>query len=107
LVRSCHEIAVIPEVKIQTVRQVVESCARAEPHPFLKCGDRVKVKFGPLAGITGILVRKKDQFRLVLSVEALNTSIAVEIDGAAVELENRPTMLTGRPVPIRVPAYTF
>ena len=107
LVRSCHEIAVIPEPEIQAVRQILESHVQAEPHPFLKCGDRVKVKFGPLAGITGILVRKKDQFRLVLSVEALNTSIAVEIDGAAVELENRPTMRTGQPVPIRVPAHIF
>jgi len=107
LLRSGDQIAVIPELEIQAVRQIVESCVQAEPHPFLKCGDRVRVKAGPLAGIEGIIVRKKDQFRLVLSVEALNRSIAVEIDGAAVALENRPTIRTGQPVPIRVPAYTF
>ena len=107
LLRSGDQIAVIPEAEIQAVRQIVESRVQAEPHPFLECGDRVKVKFGPLAGIEGILVRKKDQFRLVLSVEALNRSIAVEIDGAAVALENRPTIRTGQPVPLRVPPYTF
>ena len=107
LLRSGDQIAVIPELEIQAVRQIVESRVQAEPHPFLRCGDRVRVKDGPLAGIEGILVRKKDQFRLVLSVEALNRSIAVEIDGAAVAFENRPTLRTGQPVPIRVPAYTF
>ena len=107
LLRSGDQIAVIPEEEIQAVRQILESRIQAEPHPFLQCGDRVKVKFGPLAGIEGILVRKKDQFRLVLSVEALNRSIAVEIDGTAVELENRPMIQAGKPVPTGVPAYTF
>lgn len=85
LVRSCDQIAVIPDPEIEAVRQVVGVCLRAEPHPFLKCGDRVRVKAGPLAGIEGILFRKKDQFKLILSVDLLHRSIAVEVDGAAVE----------------------
>jgi len=107
LLRSGDQIAVIPEPEIQAVRQIVRSRVQAEPHPFLKCGDRIRVKFGPLAGIEGILIRKKDQFRLVLSVEALNRSIVVEIDGTEVELENRPTAGRGRQVLVSVPAYSL
>ena len=88
LVRSSDRFAVIPEHEIEAVRQVVGVCLRAEPHPFMKCGDRVRVKSGPLAGIEGILFRKKDQFNLILSVELLHRSIAVEVDGAAVEPVN-------------------
>jgi len=104
LVRSGDQIAVIPEVEIQAVRQIVQSRVRAEPHPFLKCGDRVRVRFGPLVGIEGVLVRKKDQFRLILSVEALNRSIAVEIDEAAVELDSSPSLRVAQPAPTSISA---
>jgi transcription antitermination factor NusG len=75
----------IPREEIAAVRQVVESPLRIEPHPFLKCGDRVRVKYGPLAGLEGLLVRKKNQFQLVLSVEAMQRSAAVEVEGSEVE----------------------
>jgi len=56
-----------------------------EPHPFLRCGDRVRVTCGPLEGIEGTLLRKKNALRLVLSVEMLMKSVAVEIDASMVE----------------------
>jgi transcription antitermination factor NusG len=56
-----------------------------EPHPFLKCGDRVRVKSGPLEGVEGILTRKKNLFRLVLSVELLRQAVALDIDAYLVE----------------------
>jgi transcription antitermination factor NusG len=105
LVRSCDQFAVIPEQEIEAVRQVVGVCLRAEPHPFMKCGDRVRVKSGPLAGIEGILFRRKDQFKLILSVELLHRSIAVEVDGAAVEPMNRGGIATEQRVKIGLPAY--
>lgn len=75
----------IPDEQIDAVRRLVEGPLRAEPHPFLKCGDKVRVTSGPLQGIEGILVRKKNLTRLVLSVEMLAKSIAVEIDAWRVE----------------------
>jgi transcription antitermination factor NusG len=78
-------IALIQDDEIQTVRRAVEGPFRVEPHPFLKCGDRVRVLRGPLEGVEGILVRKKNLFRLVLSVEMLAQSVAVEIDVSDVE----------------------
>ena len=75
----------IPTEEIETVRRLVESPLQVEPHPFLKCGDLVRIKSGPLEGIAGILVRKTRGFRLVLSVEMLSKSIAIEVDVNMVE----------------------
>ncbi len=52
----------------------------AEPHPYLKVGRRVRVKYGALAGMEGILVRKKEKFRLVISLELIMRSVMVEVD---------------------------
>ncbi len=79
------QAATIPEEEIEAIRKTVEGNYRVEPHPFLKCGQRVRVKCGSLSGIEGILVRKKSVFRLVLSVQMLAQSVAVEIDAADVE----------------------
>ncbi|MGH9432793.1 MAG: transcription termination/antitermination protein NusG [Terriglobia bacterium] len=75
----------ITQQEIDAIRQLIETKLRVEPHPFLKVGDRVRVKSGPLAGFEGVLVRKKNQCRLVLSVELLQKSVATEVDAAAVE----------------------
>jgi transcription antitermination factor NusG len=77
--------AEIPNSEIAAIRQMVESTLRVEPHPFLNDGDLVKIKAGPLAGLEGVVSRKKDALRLVLSIQILGQSAAVEIDGCVVE----------------------
>jgi transcription antitermination factor NusG len=77
--------AVIPEEEIEAIRRSVEGSYRVEPHPFLKCGERVRVTRGSLEGVEGILIRKKSLYRLVLSVNMLAQSVAVEIDASDVE----------------------
>ena len=77
--------AAIPEVEIEAIRRTVQGNLRVEPHPFLRCGDRVRVTRGSIQGVEGILVRKKNIFRLVLSVEMLAQSVGVEVDAADVE----------------------
>jgi len=77
--------APIPLAEIEAVRQAVSHGFNAEPHPFLKSGDRVRVKSGPLKGLEGVLARKKNFYRLVLSVELLVKSVSVEVDVADVE----------------------
>ena len=92
LVSNAGQPAAIPPAEIEAIRRAVESGARVEPHPFLKCGEWMRVKSGPLAGIQGILVRKKNLCRLVLSVEMLGKSAAVEVDGFLVErVSGKPT----------------
>jgi transcription antitermination factor NusG len=79
-----EHVALIPEIEIQAIRKTLEGAFRVEPHPFLKCGERVRVIRGTLDGVEGILVRKKNQTRLVLSVAMVAQSVAVEIDAADV-----------------------
>ena len=80
-----ERVAIIPEAEIQAIRKAVEGPFRVEPHPFLKCGERVRVTRGSLEGVEGILVRKKNLYRLVLSVDMMAQSVAVEIDATDVE----------------------
>ena len=88
LVSCAGQPAAIPTDEMDALRRAVESGASVEPHPFLKCGDWVRVKSGPLAGVEGILVRKKNLCRLILSVEMLGKAASVEIDGFLVERAN-------------------
>jgi transcription antitermination factor NusG len=63
----------------------VDSKIRIEPHPFLRCGDWVQVKSGPLADVEGILLRKKGSCRLIVSMHLLGKSVAVEVDAWRVQ----------------------
>jgi transcription antitermination factor NusG len=80
-----ERVAIVPEAEIEAIRRAVEGDFRVEPHPFLKCGERVRVTRGSLEGIEGILLRKKNVYRLVLSVAMMAQSVAVEIDATDVE----------------------
>lgn len=75
-----ERVSTIPEEEIEAVRRTIEGKFRVEPHPFLRCGERVRVIKGSLEGLEGVLARKKNLFRLVLSVQMLAQSVAVEID---------------------------
>ncbi len=76
--------AALPESELLSLRSGLEG-VRAQPHPYLKIGRRVRVRSGPLAGTEGILLRQKDHFRLVISIDLIMRSIAVEVDGCDVE----------------------
>jgi len=80
-----ERIATVPEEEIEAIRKTVEGPFRVEPHPFLRCGERVRVIRGSLEGVEGILTRKKNLYRLVLSVDMLAQSVSVEIDAMDVE----------------------
>lgn len=80
-----ERIAVIPNEEIDSIRRAVDGPFRVEPHPFLRCGERVRVTRGSLEGVEGVLLRKKSLYRLILSVDMLAQSVAVEIDASDVE----------------------
>ena len=80
-----EEIAVIPDGEIEAIQRAVEGPSSVEPHPFLKCGMRVRVIRGALEGVEGILIRKKNLLRLVLSVDMLAQSVSVEVHASDVE----------------------
>jgi transcription antitermination factor NusG len=53
-----------------------------EPHEFLTVGQRVRINSGAFEGLEGIVVRQKNSIRLIVSVQAIQQSIAVEISAA-------------------------
>jgi transcription antitermination factor NusG len=73
------------ESDIETLRAGMRSAACMQPHPYLTVGSRVRIARGPLEGMEGILVRKKNICRLVLSLELIARSAAVEVDAADIE----------------------
>ncbi len=79
------QVAVVPSAEIEAIQRAVAGHYRIEPHPFLRCGMRVRVTRGALEGVHGILVRKKNLSRLVLSVPMLSQSVAVEVNSWDVE----------------------
>jgi transcription antitermination factor NusG len=74
----------VPDSEITQLRQSV-AFGRVEPHPYLKVGSRVRVVRGPLLGVEGVLVRKKNVLKLVLSVEVIMHSLAIELSVYDVE----------------------
>jgi transcription antitermination factor NusG len=68
--------------EIETLRQGMVNPMRIAPHPYLKVGRRVYVEHGPFAGTQGILVRRRDGCRVVVSIDLLMRSVAVEVDEA-------------------------
>lgn len=91
--------APVPAEDINAIQRIIERGLSAEPHPFLKCGDRARVVSGPLEGLEGILTRKKNFYRLVLSVDALERSISVEVETADVERVRSGNGATAFPSP--------
>jgi transcription antitermination factor NusG len=75
----------LPDQEIDALRQGLARAIRIEPHPYLKVGRRVRVTTGPLQGLEGILARKKNSSRFVISLDLIMRSVAAEIDVAELE----------------------
>ena len=71
--------APIPQLEMDAIRRAVESRHAIQPYLFAESGDRMHVTDGPMAAIEAVLVREKSLHCLVLSVELLQKSVAVEI----------------------------
>jgi transcription antitermination factor NusG len=77
--------APIPETEIDSVKAVLQSGLPASPWPYLRAGERVRIRSGAMDGVEGVLLRDKDSLRVVVSVELLQRSVAVEIDRDVLE----------------------
>lgn len=75
----------IPHEEVDAIQRIVESGVPVFPHAYFRQGDHVRVVAGPLAGVEGLYVRDKNRGRLVVSIDLLQTSVAVEVDAAFVE----------------------
>lgn len=77
--------AALPDDEIEALKKGMVRGVRAEPHPFLSVGRRVRVKAGPLEGVEGIVVRRKNRLRLVISLDLIHRAAAVEVEAADLE----------------------
>jgi transcription antitermination factor NusG len=75
-----HTPATIPDVQIDALRLAIQSGLSLGPWPFLKVGQKVRIERGVLAGLEGLLSRNVSAWNLVVSVDALRRSFAIEIE---------------------------
>jgi transcription antitermination factor NusG len=76
----------VPTLEVLRIREFLDRGFRAEPYPYLKIGRRVRIVRGPFEGMEGIVVRKKNCYRFVISLDLIMRSVATELD--AVDLES-------------------
>jgi transcription antitermination factor NusG len=77
--------AAVPDSEMRALQAGTSAPQGAMPHPYLQEGCKVRVKRGPLAGTEGRLIRRKERFRLVLSIDLIMRSVMFEVDEADVE----------------------
>jgi transcription antitermination factor NusG len=88
IVGTGSRIMAIEDAEIEAIRTAVNSGKPVEPCAYLAVGDRVCVTEGAMAGIQGILVRYSNRHQLILSVELIHGSMAIEIDArSAVKID--------------------
>ncbi len=75
----------LPDAEMEVLQSGLSRSPSAGPHPFLAVGRRVRITGGPFAGLEGILKRKKSSLRVVVSLELIQRSVAVDVDTADVE----------------------
>jgi transcription antitermination factor NusG len=74
----------LPTEEIESLRAGLQ-LRNAEPHPFLNVGEKARIRTGPLSGFEGVVLRNKNDVRLVLTIDLIMKSVAVEVDVADLE----------------------
>jgi transcription antitermination factor NusG len=75
----------IEDSEMEMLQRVIE-CKAIEPHPYITTGDKVRVKAGPLEGIVGVVLRKANGFRFIVTLDLIGKSVALDIERSALEL---------------------
>lgn len=75
----------IPDEQIDAVRTIIEERLNWQSYPFLKIGQRVRIRSGALDGVEGILVSRNGERSVVVSVDALQRSLSVRVEGYEIE----------------------
>lgn len=78
IVGAGREPSPLPTAEIESLRSALP-LRRFEPHPYLVAGEKVRIVSGSLMGMAGVLLRKKNDFRVVLTLDLIQQSVAVEI----------------------------
>jgi transcription antitermination factor NusG len=84
LVGNGREPLALPDSEIDTLRSGLRQ-RQVDPYPFLKLGQRARIRSGALAGLVGVIVRKDDRLQVVVSIDAIMRSFAVHVHADEVE----------------------
>ena len=76
----------IPDEQIDNVKELLAKNIRCAAHPFLKVGQRVRIRGGSLEGLEGILVAHNGDRKLVISVGTIERSFSIRIEGYDVDV---------------------
>jgi len=85
LVGFSGQPATLPDIEMEIMRSGLSQRLRAEPHPFLTVGRRVRITYGPFAGLQGVLKRRNGNLRVVVSLDLIQRSVAVDVAGEDIE----------------------
>lgn len=81
---AAGEMASLPDAEVEAFRQGLH-LRQVEPHPLLNVGQRVRIRSGAFAGLEGVVERKENSFRVVLTLDLIMQSVAVEVNGKELE----------------------
>jgi len=76
----------LEDEEIETLRSCLQRRVLLKPHPYIQAGRRVRVRSGPLQGLSGLVVRKKNGVRFVVSFDLIARSASAELDSMDLEL---------------------
>lgn len=100
IVGGGSKLSAIPDAYIQFLQEGLQQ-KRIEPYPYLTVGARVRIRSGVMCGMEGILIRKKNSFRVVLTLDMIMKSITVEVRSEDVEPVGR---ISNLPLPLAATA---
>lgn len=85
-VSQCGAPATIPSEQIESVRALLAGKKQFAPHPYLSAGQKVRIRGGSMNGVEGVLLASNRGRSLVVSIEAIGKSIAIEVHGYELEI---------------------
>jgi transcription antitermination factor NusG len=90
IVRTGRDPVPVDDAEIASIRSLIASGRPIDLCPFLRVGQHVRINHGPLESVRGVILRSDDNWRVVVSVEALGCSVSVEVDADQLSADKKP-----------------
>lgn len=94
IVSVAREPVPVDETEIAAIRKLIASGRPIDVCPYLRVGQHVRITHGPFESVRGKILRAGDNWRVVVSIEALGCSVSVEVDADQVQPEKKPPQST-------------